>query len=247
MKNNANLAVIFVGSVFSILGSIFVVIGFNFIVNNIRFKAEAVSIEGVIANIETERYRNSKNEVRTRHVVSVDYTVNGVKYENTVYEYRSSMRIGDGITLYYLPDAPWIVRTGLKNDTVGGAFFMGIGGIFFIIGIVFLINIIKKSALKKYLLQHGKMIYAKVIDVEKDTTVFVSAGTGSRGGPRHYPYSFLKCAVVCPVTDEIRSSYKSASVKDDYLGSYVGKQVKVYLHPSDNKKYYVDLDDLMGK
>ena len=247
MKNNANLAIIFIGSVFTILGGIFVIIGFNFIINNISFQAEAVSIEGVITNIETERYRNNKGETRTRYNVSIDYEVNGVKYENRINEYRSSMRIGDEITLYYLPDAPWIVRTGLKNDTVGGAFFAGIGSIFFVIGIIFIINMVKKSALKKYLIQHGKMIYAKVTSVETDTTVFTSAGTGNRGGPRHYPYSFIKCSVICHVTDEIKATYKSWSVKDDNLGSYIGKQVKVYLHPSDNKKYFVDLEDLMSK
>jgi len=243
MKNNANLAIFFIGLIFVLFGLGFPIIGYNLMVSASRFGSEAVSVEGVIANIEVERYR-SGSETRTRHVVSVDYVINGTKYENTVNEYRSSMRIGDEITLYYHPDTPWTVKTGLKADTFAGAFFIGIGGIFFIAGIAFLNNVRKKTALKKYLKQNGKMIYAQVIAVETDTTVFVSAGVSNRGGPRHHPYSFIKCAVMEPGTDIIKAAYKSWSVKNDNLGLYMGKQVKVYLHPHDNSKYYVDLEGL---
>jgi len=241
MKNNANSPILFIGSIFIILGSILVIIGFNLMLNAYRFKTEAVSVKGVIVNIGVERYI-SGSETRTRNIVSVDYIINGVKYENTVNEYRSSMRIGDEITLYYQPDTPWVVTARLNNNTSIGAFFTGIGGIFLIVGIIFFNSVRKKRALQKYLKQYGIPIYAQVIDVEKDYSITVSyKGAGG------YPYSFLKCAVMEPGSNENKVIYNSWSIKNNYLHSYIGKKVKVYIHPQDNNKYYVDIEDLIGK
>ncbi|MCL2765450.1 MAG: DUF3592 domain-containing protein [Treponema sp.] len=239
MKNNANFAIIFVGSVFIFLGSFLAVMGFNLIKTNARFNAEAVSVEGVIVDIGVERYR-SGNETRTRRILSVDYVVNGVKYENTV-SFQSGVSIGDEITLYYIPGEHWNVKTGSKGDTAVGPFFIGVGGFFFIMGLFFLNNVRRKGALKKYLKQHGKTVYAQVIAAEKDYSVSVSYG-----GASTHPYYYIKCAVMEPVTGEIKGTYKSWSIKNDNLEIYIGKQVKVYLHPQDDRKYYVDLEGLTG-
>jgi len=240
MKNNSNFALLFIGSVFVVLGIFIAMIGYFADRDLARFAAEAVSTEGVITNIETERYkRGSDTQTRIRYIVSVDYAVNGQEYENTVNEYKSTMRIGDEITLYYLPDAPWIVKGGINRPPVFA--FIGFGGFFSIIGLFFLNSVRKKGMMKNYLKQNGKMIYAQVTEVERDLSISVSYG-----GAGGHPYSFIKCAVKHPGTDEIKDIYKSNSIKNDYLEKYVGKQVKVYLHPSDNKKYYVDLEELVG-
>jgi len=235
MKNNTNKPIFILGAIFVGIGLGLVAIAFVVMTNSSRFISETLLVEGVITNIETERYRSS-NGTRTRHIVSVDYIVDGVKYENTVNHYRYTMRIGDGIPLYYIPDQPWRIKADPGNENLAGIFFIGFGGIFFIAGLGFLNSIRKKIMLQKYLKQHGKTIYAEVIAVERDTSVSVN-GT--------HPYSFIKCAAKNTVTDEITATYNSWSIKNDYLLPYVGKQVKVYLHPADSKKYYVDLDDLL--
>jgi len=245
MKNNANLVILIIGSVFVILGSFLGGKSFVKMGNAYRFKSEAVSVEGVITDIEVEKYR-SGNETRTRYHISVDYVIDGVKYENIVNRYRSSMHIGGEITLYYLQNEPWTVKSGSKDTDFWGAIVIGMGGLIFIFaGFHFLNSIRKKNELQKFVKQWGKTIYAEVIAVEKDYSVSVNFGFFSRSRGNH-PYSYLKCVVKKPGTDDIQATYNSCSVNYDLL-SYVGKQVKVYLHPHDNSKYYVDLEELIGK
>jgi len=247
MKKNPHFPLLFIGSIFIILGSIFTVAGYNIVVSASHFMAEAVSVEGIIVNITVERYESPSGEPRTRKIVSVDYEIDGVKYENTVPHYRSSMRIGDAITLYHLPDTPWTVKGDSGKNQFQAGIVFGIAGLFFVIcGICFLNSVRRKTALKRYLKQHGTQIYAKVTEVETDRTKFVSTGVGSRRNDGvHYPYSLIKCVVMNPDTNEIKAVYKSWSIINDHLHSYIGQQVKVYLHPQDNTKYYVDLEDLL--
>jgi len=245
MKNNANLIILIIGSVFVILGSFLGGKSFTMMGNAYRFMSEAVSVEGVITDIEIEKYQKG-SKTRTHYSISVDYEIDGVKYENIVHQYRSSMRIGGEITLYYLPNEPNTVKSGSKNTDFLGSVVIGMGSLIFIIaGYVFLNRIRKKLAIQKFVKQWGKTIYAEVIAVEKDYSVSVNFGIFSRRKGNH-PYSFLKCVVKKPGTDEIQATYNSCSVNNDLL-SYVGKRVTVYLHPHDNSKYYVDLEELIGK
>jgi len=247
MVKSASSAVIFVGTMFIIMGSICAVAGYKLAVHTSRFMSEAVSVEGVIVNITTERYESPTGEARTRKIVSVDYEIDGVKYENTVNYHRSSMRIGDAITLYHLPDTPWTVKgESEKSNFAGGIGMVGVGLFFIICGICFLNSVRRKTALKRYLKQHGTQIYAQVIAVEIDRTISVSAGTGSKRDRGFNPLSFLKCAVMDPNTNEPKAVYNSWSINNNHLHPYIGKQVKVYLHPQDNTKYYVDLEELLG-
>ncbi|MDR2999846.1 MAG: DUF3592 domain-containing protein [Fibromonadaceae bacterium] len=251
MKNQ-NFVNLFIGSVFAIVGLLVVIGGFYIMESMSDFASKAVPVEGVIANIEAERYRNMNNETRTRNVISVDYVINGKKYENTLTKgYRSSMRTGDAITLYYLPDEPWKVSANAgKEGIVGGVAVSVFGSIFFIIGLLTLNKARKKIALKKYLKQWNKTIYAEVIAVETDLTISEGIDVGRRRKFKkrqmHHPYSFLKCAVKKPDTNEIIATYKSDSVRNsNKLQSYIGKQVKVYLDPRDDAKYYVALEELL--
>ena len=238
MKNNANMIFMILGFAFIAFGLGLPIVGINMMKSSSSFRSEAVSTEGVIVEIEVERYR-SNGETRTRYILSVDYIIDGKNYENIVKSTSSSKRVGDKITLYYLPDAPWDIRIGKGIDTFwGGVLFIGVGGIFLTVGIVFLVKIKRKVALKNYLKENGKIIYAQVTTAETDFSVSVSGS---------HPYSFIRCMAMEPDSNEIKATYKSWSIKNDNLGSYVGKQVKVYLHPDDNKKYYVDLEDLTGQ
>ena len=247
MKNNSNLIILLVGSVFVILGLHVTVLGINMIKNAASFKTETISVTGTITNIESERY-NTGNETRLRYNVSVDYIIDGIKYESIINEYKRSMRIGDEITLYYPPDNPLAVNAESNVNPFLGGIIISSGGLIFIIaGIVFLNKVRKNIMLRKYLKQNGKIIYAEVIAAETDYTLWVSFGSSRMSGNRTYPYSFIKCAVMEPGTNEIMTTYKSGSVKNSDLSFYVGKQVKVYLHPQDKSKYYVDLEDLLGK
>jgi len=236
MKNNANMIFLIVGTFLIIIGLFAARMGGIKMIDAYRYSSKAMTTEGVITDIELERY-GSGTETRTRRIANVDYVINGNKYESKI-NFKAGMLIGDEITIYYLPDEPQIASLGSRTDLLAGIFIFVVGGLVFIAAGIHFLNVIrKKTAIKKYVKQNGTMIYAEVIAVETDFSVSVQGGN---------PYSLLKCAVKDPETNKITATYNSWGVKNDNLGSYVGKQVKVYLDPQDKSKYYVDLEDLMG-
>lgn len=108
--------------------------------------------------------------------------------------------------------------------------FGGIGLLFFLIGLPFLIVAIRKRNNMKMLLERGAQAEGVIKDVVRNLQVTVNG--------RH-PFR-AECEVTDPVTGE-KYLYSSGNVmkKIDYL---VGSRVTVYYDPDDRKKYYVDIE-----
>lgn len=118
----------------------------------------------------------------------------------------------------------------------GGMFtviFSGIGSIFFILGIVFLIlnRRSKKKALR--LMEAGNYIYAEVSYVESNYNIHVNG--------RH-PYR-----VVCRYTDEYGTIhlFHSRDIFFNPDGILKDTLVRVYVEPGNMKRYYVDIDSIL--
>ena len=108
--------------------------------------------------------------------------------------------------------------------------FGGIGLLFLIIGLPFLIVAIRRRNTISRLLETGVQAEGIITDVVINLQVTVNG--------RH-PYK-VECQVTDPATGEIYL-YSSGNVmkKIDYL---VGRSVTVYYDPDDRKKYYVDIE-----
>lgn len=108
--------------------------------------------------------------------------------------------------------------------------FGGIGLLFFLIGLPFLITAIRKRNMMKRLLETGQQAEGIITDVVRNLQVTVNG--------RH-PYK-AECQVTDPVTGEIYL-YSSGNImkKIDYL---IGRSVTVYYDPDDRRKYYVDIE-----
>lgn len=108
--------------------------------------------------------------------------------------------------------------------------FGGIGLLFLIIGLPFLIVAIRRRNTISRLLETGVQAEGIITDVVINLQVTVNG--------RH-PYK-AECQVTDPATGEIYL-YSSGNVmkKIDYL---VGRSVTVYYDPDDRKKYYVDIE-----
>ncbi len=108
--------------------------------------------------------------------------------------------------------------------------FGGIGLIFFIVGLPFLIGAVRKKQMKNRLLETGVQTEGIITDVVINRSVTVN---------NRHPFK-AECEVIDHLTGE-RYLYSSENVmkKIDYL---IGRSVTVYYDPDDRSKYFVDIE-----
>ena len=134
------------------------------------------------------------------------------------------------IGLVFMCVGACIALTGGADLLLFLMIFGGIGLLFFIIGLPFLITSVKKMKNKKRLLESGVQTEGIIKDVVINRQITVNG--------RH-PFK-AECEVTDPVTGAVYL-YSSENVmkKIDYL---IGRSVTVYYDPNDPSIYYVDLE-----
>ena len=115
--------------------------------------------------------------------------------------------------------------------------FTGLGSIFFVLGVVFLIIEIKKRNRCNRLLAEGYYIYAEVMDVNQNFNI--------QYGNHGHPY-----VVKCGYTDENGTLhiFKSRNLTKFPGNNLIGQQVRIYLDRNDYynyKNYYMDIDEIL--
>ena len=109
-KYKMNKTNLLFGAVFGGFGILMVCLIIGMVADWMSFKETALTTDAVITNIDTytERTHTRKHgsKTKTRHVVSVEYVVDGEIYNKTLDHYDSSMDEGDIIEIYYNPDNP---------------------------------------------------------------------------------------------------------------------------------------------
>lgn len=128
-----------------------------------------------------------------------------------------------GIAVHNVDGSVWIFT----------ATFSGIGSVFFILGIIFLILNGRGKKQARRLMDAGNYIYAEVAHVEANYRVHVNG--------RH-PYK-----VVCRYTDEYGTVhlFRSKDLFFDPEGIMKDTLVRVYVEPGNMKHYYVDIDRIL--
>lgn len=228
LKKAANVTGI-IGGIFFMFGIIFAAVGIGVLCSNINFKKNAELITAVITDIDTYTERKADGERVTRHDVYISYTVDGVEYETELNEYNSGMRVGKEIEVYYAPDNPNKVKT---DSVLFEAIFIGIGGVFAVIGSAFLISNINKAALRKRLIRDGEQLSGTIINVSRNYSVRINGVC---------PYK-AECEVIDPYSGE-KYLYSSDNYMTD-ICYMAGKTVTVYVDPNNRKKYYIDLESV---
>ena len=119
------------------------------------------------------------------------------------------------------------------------AVFSGVGSIFLVLGIVFLILEMRKRNRCNHLLAEGYYVYAEVLDVNKNFNV--------QYGKHGHPY-----IVKCGYTDENGTLhvFKSRNIRQYPGNNLLGQQVRVYLDRNDYnnyKNYYMDIDEILPR
>ncbi len=135
------------------------------------------------------------------------------------------------------------IIAGLGLMQVDGSFivfvimFAGLGSIFLILGVAFLIIEIKKRNRSIRLLSEGYYIYAEVLDVNQNFNI--------QYGKHGHPY-----VIKCGYTDETGTLhiFKSRNIRQYPGNNLIGQQVRVYLDRNDYsnyKNYYMDIDEIL--
>lgn len=118
---------------FGLIGTVYSIVGLCMFLAENKFKRNGVEITAVIEDIR----RNYSGRPAARRNSNYDYDVfvsyfaEGDYYTEILHSYNSSMKIGDEITIYYIPDNPTMIAKK------GARAFMGI--VFGGIGITFII------------------------------------------------------------------------------------------------------------
>ena len=163
--------------IFFIVGMTFslVALFFGYSMFNIENKTQGVAIITKMDNDE----------------VYVTYEVDGKEYNNKLNMRSSSFYVGKEIKIYYNQENPNIVVCDDLKILI--YIFLGIGLVFLLISVVIMFFKIKSSKLKKYLKEHGKLIFADYVDVVLNTSYNVNG--------RH-PYKVI-CKWENPIDNKI--------------------------------------------
>lgn len=195
-----------------------------------------IFVIGIILAINSLKFINGADEVRglvtyADNGTDVTYTYNGKEYESHSSVYSSGIREGDRVKIY-------VDRENPRRIEIAEVIFLPtlilciIGLPFLLVGIGFMIALVRSGNKKKKLMANGKKLYTEVTGGSQNFNYTVNG--------RH-PYK-LECQYTDPYTGAVYL-YSSGNVWID-PNLYIGRQVAVYVDPADFSKYYVDVDSL---
>lgn len=231
MQNNIKRVAALIGIMFFIIGIVFLGIGcYNFISHK-DFMERAEKTDAVITDISYERRRINGRTDR-RHIVTIEYTVDGVGYEREITEYKPDMYEGKIIEIYYDPYNPNNVKT---DSLMLPVTFAGFGALFVIIGSSFILVKIISSVRRKNLMTNGDVLNGIITNVNINMSVRING--------RH-PYR-AECEVIDPI-DGSKYLYSSPNITED-ISKFIGMEVTVYADKNNRKRYYVDINQLIKK
>ena len=157
-KYKPNGTIMLLGGVFAFFAAILILTAVFVSADNRKFKETAVPVSAVISEIKvSSKHRMSGSSGKRKHrsksyTVYVAYEYEGKSYNENLGFYTSGMSEGDTLSVLIDPDHPSDVRYGVD---VAAPVCGGIGGIFGLIGIVFLSGELKRKKLAKKLVDKG--------------------------------------------------------------------------------------------
>jgi hypothetical protein len=116
-------------------------------------------------------------------------------------------------------------------NRTGRVIFIGMGSLFAIIGIGFLVFLLQARMKQNRLLRSGNVVYADLTGVKIDRSVSING--------RH-PWT-VTCEWTDPETNFVHTFTGTTTTRPDRDGE-APVQFPVHLDPDDPSKYYIDLD-----
>lgn len=209
--------------IFTVIGLILLSVAVLISANNIKFKNNSLEISAVVGNIVVDNDSNSKKYKDTL----INYDLNGTKYENiSLGTYINNAEIGDTVTAYVYKDNPLNVKKE-KGSFFFSAFLFILGITLFVSAFFAKKTIDKRKKEVEYLLNNGKKIKAKIIEVQLNT----SLGYGSK----------RPVIIVSKAFDQNSINYYSDNVWGLTNFDIIGNDIDVFIDKQNSKNYYVDV------
>jgi len=128
---------LWVGVIFFILGTVFTVVGIQAASTEQAYNKNGLTVEATVLGKSIERAKRGEKS-RTRYVVNYRFLSDQDQEIENVTEVPvedwEDLAAGDKLQVTYLPDAPEINRVDGNNEWIAALVFIGIGGIFTLIG-----------------------------------------------------------------------------------------------------------------
>jgi Protein of unknown function (DUF3592). len=219
-----------IGWCFAIAGALFIAVGIFFYKKDADFKNNSVETMGIITKIVS----SYDSDGDSSHNVYVEFSVQGEKYSGEINYYSSGMYEGKDIVIYYNPDNPNDFRG--EGATIGTLVFSIIGGVFLVVGIIFIAIVVRKNKKIKRVMSYNYRINATIINVSMNTSVMING--------RH-PY-ILESNCMSPADGKLYN-FRSEDLWQDVtpiLQQFNIKTIPVYVNPQNYAEYVVDVSQI---
>ncbi len=231
MKKDYFIPIFF--GIFALIGGGLLIGGFFWLKSGLDFKQNAVEVTAEISHIET--YRDMDDE--TEHRVLINYEFDGETYTDMpLNQYSSSMFVGKEITILCNPAQPGRVMTTTGIYMAGGI-LLGLGTIFFTVGIIPVIVTLTKRSRQRKLLTNGQILYATVDEIAFNLSYTVNGRN---------PY-----VIYCSYRDDYKDityRFKSNNLWTDPSDVFpVGSTITVHVDPNNYSRHYVNAEDTISQ
>jgi hypothetical protein len=218
--------------IFLLVGLIFLDVGI-FMVGKSSTEG-MIETKATIINIESNCYGYDDD---CDHKTTVSYRANGRDYTKVLNEYSSSYYEGKEITIHYDKANPDRIVTNLSKFLVW--IFVGMGGLFTLIGGIGYFMMLKNSSKAKKLKAEGNFMPIAISEVKINGNISVNGVN---------PYNII-CNWMNPA-DGVEYKFKSESLyfnPNPIIEALGIRELNVYFDMSNPKKYYVDVEELKNK
>ena len=204
---------------FMLMGLIFISVGI-FLFNKGIDKKDKIYTDATITDIDSNDN------------VTVTYNVSGNTYTKKINFYTSSYYEGKVIKIYYDKNNPSSIN--VDEISILNWIFIGMGIIFFIIGLIPLTIKILRNNHKQKLLNSGTYVNARFKEIIENTMYSVNGV---------HPYK-----IVCEYEYNGKTYiFKSENIWNDPYNVINERHIeyfKVYVNPNNMNKYYVDISNI---
>ncbi len=231
MKRGKNQFIYYLFAIFAMVGVGLLVGGFFSVKSTNRFLESAVSVQGKISNIES--YRNKNGE--RCHCVYVNFDLEGRVYRDiALAEYSSDMYEGEAIVLLCDPNNPEDVRSK-STIYLLSIILISMGTIFFFMGFIPTVIIVKRNIQTKRLFETGYTLQATIESIGENRSIRVNG---------KHPYQ-VYCTYKDPVSGVIYR-FKNCNIWTNPSGVlFEGGPVTVYVDANDYSKHYVAVEEIL--
>lgn len=198
-------------------------------INNNNIKNRYIKVEAEVVRLAYSYDSDTSDQVFVKFKCEIDGEIYNADFTN-VENAPSSCYEGEKITIYVNPKN----KKAVYVNPMGPFICLGIGLIFLLIGLVFVISLIKSTKKRRFYIHHGKLIWAKIVNFEEVFAVTY--------GNRH-PQKLI-CEYTGDFCDEIHKFISDPVLLSD-PSEVVGSLVPVYVIKQTNmQNYYVDCDNI---